>query len=82
MLEDVVIWISDGMGRRCIVPQGYRVFDKYNDKKLFISKRQKALSIFGGILVGVFGVASCTGAIHHMNVTSNSDVPVSRSSAP
>lgn len=55
--------------------------DQYN-KKLFISKRQKALSIFGGILVGVLGVGLLVGTIDHMIKTSYLDVPVTRSSAP
>lgn len=68
------------MGRRNVVPQGYTVLDRYN-KKLFISKRHRALAIFGGVLVGVFGVGSCAGAITYMNA-SYADVPAARSSAP
>lgn len=50
------------------------MFEKY-DKKLFISKRHLALSIFVGIFINVSGVGLCVAAIHHMNITSNLDAP-------
>lgn len=77
----MVIWISDGWAVASFFLEGYYVFDKYNNKKLAISKRERALSIFGGICVGVFGIALCAAAINHMNA-SYSDAPASWSSAP
>ena len=71
--ENVIRYKRDAMGRRVSIPQGYYVFDKYN-KKLFISKRDLALSIFGGILVNVFAVGLCAAAI--------AVVDIFRSSAP
>lgn len=77
----MIIWMSGAMGRRISVPQGYIVFGT-DYKKLFISKRQVALAIFGSILLNAGGVGLCVAAIHNMNKTSYLDVPVTRSSAP
>lgn len=69
------------MGRRICCSLGVYVYDTHK-KKLPVQKRQWALAILGGLLVGFSGISACTAAIDHMIATSNPAAEAARSSAP